>query len=66
MSNYEQMELNITLDGERELKENVMLSQSVHLRMDGTISFPKWCDTVQCAADQQLLLHDTCQWSRAL
>lgn len=26
MSNYEQMELNITLDGERELKENVMLS----------------------------------------
>lgn len=26
MSNYEQMELNIALDGERELKENVMLS----------------------------------------
>ena len=26
MSNYEQMELNITLDEERELKENVMLS----------------------------------------
>lgn len=29
MSNYEQMELNITLDGERELKENVMLSRRV-------------------------------------
>lgn len=26
MSNYEQKELNITLDGERELKENIMLS----------------------------------------